>query len=95
MKAASKLPAIIVNLLKQRSADIPAPKYKHVEVVSQAESTMHCLNRMAGVFLAGRCGDAQLRGSLSDGQNIADSMGYIPLPSSVVEKVKAASEKIQ
>ncbi len=32
---------------------------------------------------------------LSDGQKIADSMGYIPLPSSVVEKVKAASEKIQ
>ncbi len=32
---------------------------------------------------------------LSDGQKIADSMGYIPLPTSVVEKVKAASEKIQ
>ena len=32
---------------------------------------------------------------LSDGQKISDSMGYIPLPSSVVEKVKAASEKIQ
>lgn len=32
---------------------------------------------------------------LSEGQKISDSMGYIPLPSSVVEKVKAASEKIQ
>jgi phosphate transport system substrate-binding protein len=32
---------------------------------------------------------------LSQGQKIADSMGYIPLPESVVEKVKAASEKIQ
>ena len=32
---------------------------------------------------------------LSDGQKIADSMGYIPLPESVVEKVRAASAKIQ
>jgi len=32
---------------------------------------------------------------LSDGQKIADSMGYIPLPESVVEKVRAASSKIQ
>lgn len=32
---------------------------------------------------------------LTDGQKIADSMGYIPLPSSVIEKVKAASAKIQ
>jgi len=32
---------------------------------------------------------------LTDGQKIADSMGYIPLPPSVVEKVLAASAKIQ
>ena len=32
---------------------------------------------------------------LSDGQKISDSMGYIPLPPSVVEKVLAASAKIQ
>jgi phosphate transport system substrate-binding protein len=32
---------------------------------------------------------------LTEGQKIADSMGYIPLPASVVEKVKAASAKIQ
>jgi len=32
---------------------------------------------------------------LTEGQKIADSMGYIPLPPSVVEKVKAASAKIQ
>jgi phosphate transport system substrate-binding protein len=32
---------------------------------------------------------------LTDGQKIADSMGYIPLPPSVIEKVKAASAKIQ
>jgi phosphate transport system substrate-binding protein len=32
---------------------------------------------------------------LTDGQKIADSMGYIPLPAKVVEKVKAASAKIQ
>lgn len=32
---------------------------------------------------------------LTDGQKIADSMGYIPLPPSVVEKVTAASAKIQ
>jgi phosphate transport system substrate-binding protein len=32
---------------------------------------------------------------LTDGQKIADSMGYIPLPPSVVEKVLAASTKIQ
>ncbi len=32
---------------------------------------------------------------LTDGQKIADAMGYIPLPPSVVEKVKAASAKIQ
>ncbi len=31
---------------------------------------------------------------LTEGQKIADSMGYIPLPASVVEKVKAASAKI-
>ena len=32
---------------------------------------------------------------LTDGQKIADSMGYIPLPPKVIEKVKAASAKIQ
>lgn len=32
---------------------------------------------------------------LTDGQKIADSMGYIPLPKNVIEKVKAASAKIQ
>jgi phosphate transport system substrate-binding protein len=32
---------------------------------------------------------------LTEGQKIADSMGYIPLPPSVIEKVKAASAKIQ
>ena len=32
---------------------------------------------------------------LTDGQKIADSMGYIPLPPGVIEKVKAASAKIQ
>ena len=32
---------------------------------------------------------------LTDGQKIADSMGYIPLPPGVVEKVLAASAKIQ
>ena len=32
---------------------------------------------------------------LSQGQKIADSMGYIPLPANVVEKVRAASAKIQ
>jgi len=32
---------------------------------------------------------------LTDGQKIADSMGYIPLPPSVAEKVLAASAKIQ
>jgi phosphate transport system substrate-binding protein len=32
---------------------------------------------------------------LVDGQKIADSMGYIPLPPSVVEKVRAASASIQ
>ncbi|SFK70689.1 phosphate transport system substrate-binding protein [Methylocapsa palsarum] len=32
---------------------------------------------------------------LTDGQKIAESMGYIPLPASVIEKVKAASAKIQ
>ena len=29
------------------------------------------------------------------GQAIADSMGYIPLPASVVEKIKAAAEAIK
>jgi phosphate transport system substrate-binding protein len=33
--------------------------------------------------------------SMTEGQKIADSMGYIPLPSSVVEKVMAASAKIK
>ena len=32
---------------------------------------------------------------LTDGQKIADSMGYIPLPPNVVEKVMAASAKIK
>jgi phosphate transport system substrate-binding protein len=32
---------------------------------------------------------------LTDGQKIADSMGYIPLPKNVVEKVKAASAQIK
>jgi phosphate transport system substrate-binding protein len=32
---------------------------------------------------------------LNEGQKISDSMGYIPLPPSVVEKVSAASAKIQ
>lgn len=32
---------------------------------------------------------------LTEGQKIADRMGYIPLPANVVEKVKAASAKIQ
>ncbi|WP_294540261.1 phosphate ABC transporter substrate-binding protein PstS [uncultured Rhodoblastus sp.] len=32
---------------------------------------------------------------LTDGQKIADSMGYIPLPASVAEKVLTASAKIQ
>lgn len=32
---------------------------------------------------------------LSEGQKLADRMGYIPLPQSVVEKVLAASQKIQ
>src|SRR5271166_3529755 len=32
---------------------------------------------------------------LTDGQKLADAMGYIPLPPGVVEKVKAASAKIQ
>jgi len=32
---------------------------------------------------------------LTEGQKIADSMGYIPLPPNVVEKVRAASAKIQ
>lgn len=32
---------------------------------------------------------------LTDGQKLADSMGYIPLPPNVVEKVRAASAKIQ
>ncbi len=32
---------------------------------------------------------------LTDGQKLADAMGYIPLPPNVIEKVKAASAKIQ
>jgi phosphate transport system substrate-binding protein len=32
---------------------------------------------------------------LTEGQKVADRMGYIPLPPNVVEKVKAASAKIQ
>jgi len=32
---------------------------------------------------------------LTEGQKIADRMGYIPLPANVVEKVRAASAKIQ
>jgi phosphate transport system substrate-binding protein len=32
---------------------------------------------------------------LTDGQKLADSMGYIPLPPKVIEKVKAASANIQ
>jgi phosphate transport system substrate-binding protein len=32
---------------------------------------------------------------LNEGQKISDSMGYIPLPQSVVEKVLAASARIQ
>ena len=32
---------------------------------------------------------------LTEGQKIANSMGYIPLPANVIEKVKAASAKIQ
>ncbi|MBK8174512.1 MAG: phosphate ABC transporter substrate-binding protein PstS [Rhodospirillales bacterium] len=32
---------------------------------------------------------------LAEGQPIADSMGYIPLPPSVIEKVRAAAEQIQ
>ena len=32
---------------------------------------------------------------LTSGQKISDSMGYIPLPENVVEKVRAASAKIQ
>ncbi|ACK51576.1 phosphate ABC transporter, periplasmic phosphate-binding protein [Methylocella silvestris BL2] len=32
---------------------------------------------------------------LTEGQKLADSMGYIPLPASVIEKVKAAAVKIQ
>ena len=31
---------------------------------------------------------------LTDGQKIADSMGYIPLPAAVVEKVRAATAAI-
>jgi len=33
--------------------------------------------------------------SLTKGQTIADSMGYIPLPAVVVEKIKAAAQEIQ
>ena len=33
--------------------------------------------------------------SLTDGQKIADSMGYIPLPKPIVEKVEAAAAQIQ
>jgi phosphate transport system substrate-binding protein len=33
--------------------------------------------------------------SLTEGQKIADSMGYIPLPQSVVEQVRKASSNIQ
>jgi phosphate transport system substrate-binding protein len=32
---------------------------------------------------------------LTEGQKIADSMGYIPLPKSVVDQVRAASANIQ
>jgi phosphate transport system substrate-binding protein len=32
---------------------------------------------------------------LTDGQKMAESMGYIPLPANVIEKVKAASARIQ
>ncbi|PNG25661.1 phosphate ABC transporter substrate-binding protein PstS [Methylocella silvestris] len=32
---------------------------------------------------------------LTEGQKLADSMGYIPLPAGVIEKVKAAAAKIQ
>ncbi len=32
---------------------------------------------------------------LTDGQKIADSMGYIPFPPNVAETVRAASAKIQ
>lgn len=33
--------------------------------------------------------------SLTEGQKIADSMGYIPLPKSVVDEVRKASANIQ
>ena len=33
--------------------------------------------------------------SLTEGQKIADSMGYIPLPPSVVDQVRKASANIQ
>jgi phosphate transport system substrate-binding protein len=32
---------------------------------------------------------------ITKGQAISDSMGYIPLPTSVVEKIKTASAQIQ
>ena len=33
--------------------------------------------------------------ALTEGQKISDSMGYIPLPEAIVEKVRAASAAIQ
>ena len=38
---------------------------------------------------------AWLTYDLTDGQKVADSLGYIPLPAPVVEKVKAALETVQ
>jgi phosphate transport system substrate-binding protein len=32
---------------------------------------------------------------LTDGQKIADSMGYIPLPATIVEQVRAHAAEIQ
>lgn len=32
---------------------------------------------------------------LTDGQKLSDRMGYIPLPKNVIEKVTAASAKVQ
>ena len=53
-----------------------------------------CCSTRSRIRRRPRCCASMVEYSLTEGQKIADSMGYIPLPAPVVEKVRAATAAI-
>ncbi len=73
----------------------PGSRTRRARTPTRSRPSPGCCSTRSRTRRRRRCLRKLVEYSLTKGQAIADSMGYIPLPAAVVEKVKAAAAQIQ